>query len=152
MTILEGVGQSTQIAQTCWRPKLAAAFEPPLPLAARRFDRPRTHRPTPSRDGLIVHPPGVSGKVVLLPPDHLATWSATGFQRRHLPQRLTLPSMPQLMQFLLHPRPRALPTARHCLAQIPQMLAGMIEIQQLHRPAPTVLHQIPNPRRAVADA
>ena len=62
------------------RPKLPAAFEPPLPLQTRRFDRPRTDGPATLGDPPIVHAAGVFGKIILFPPNRFAALPAASFE------------------------------------------------------------------------
>ena len=59
--------------------------------------------------------------------------------------------MPQTMQPALHPFASGrLSSGMQRFAQGPEMLAGVIEVQQLMRLAPTIPHDVPDPRSAVS--
>lgn len=151
MIVLTGFNQGAKMTQASRRPELTAAFEAALPLPTGGFHRTGADRPALVRHRLVIHPPRVLGKIVLLPLYPFGPLSFTRRQLRNLPQRYSLPAMSQLVQFPFHPSARQLPISMQRFPQVPQLLAGMIKIQQLDRSTPTVLRQVPNPRRAVAD-
>ncbi len=89
LTVLPGFDEGAQMAQAVRRPKLATAFEPPLPLPTRRFHRPGTNRPATLGSRTIIQASGMSGKIVLFPPDDFASLAPTGFQPPPLAQWAT---------------------------------------------------------------
>ena len=84
--------QGAQGAQTTWSPELTGSFEAALALATGRFDRPTPNRPALIRNGLVIHSPSLSGKIVLFLSYHLANRASRRFQPSDLLQyRLFLP-------------------------------------------------------------
>ena len=116
MTVLACFDHGAQMTQAQWRPRLAAAFEPALPLQAGRFHRTGANRPAAVGDRAIVHPGRVSGKVILFAADDIARRAMSGFESGDGFSRGGVASVAELMQLLLHPRARGLTFAYQSLA------------------------------------
>ena len=83
------------MAHACGRPKLSGAFESALALAASRLNGSGTDGPTAPVDGLVVHPAGMGGEIVLLAHHHLARLAFGNFQSGDRGEHFLLASMPQ---------------------------------------------------------
>ena len=94
MVVAAGFVQCGQMPQTAARPKLTRPFETALLLSAGALHRAAADRPAPPRDCLIVHPPGVLGKIVLFPRQSFSRHPAPLFQPGDLPQSGVLASVP----------------------------------------------------------
>ncbi len=64
MVIATRLIQGAEISQAFGGPKLAGTLEAALLLATGRFDRPRANRPAALRHCLVIHPPGMRGKIM----------------------------------------------------------------------------------------
>ena len=80
MAVLSGFDERAEVLLATRRPKLPAAFEPSLPLQARRFYWPGTDGPATLGDPPIVQAAGMSGKIILFPSNHFAAFPAAGFE------------------------------------------------------------------------
>ena len=149
-TVVASFGQGVQMAQPRARPKLSAALAPALAGSARRFHRAAADRPTLTRQRLVVHAPGLVGNIVLFPPERFPDCASLARQRRQLPQHRPFLPVAQPMQPRFHPFPsRRFVPGMQRLAQVPEMLAGAVKVQELMRLRPTAAHRVPNPRRAI---
>ena len=86
MAVAAGFVERTEVTKACFGPELSAAFEAALLLAACRFDGPRANGPALFCDLLVVHPTGMSFKVVLFAPNHLASFTASLLELSNLAQ------------------------------------------------------------------
>src|SRR5271165_5577261 len=132
-------------------PELSRSFETALSLPAGGLNGSRSNRPAATMYCAIVHPAGMGCKIVLLSYDHFACISGGGFQGGYLGEHFLLASMAQLMAKGFDPLCRSytlLPMESS--PQVPQVLAGMIEVQHFFGSPPTVLRHVPNPGRAIS--
>ena len=134
------------MAQTWLRPELAGSLEATLALATSGFDRAAANRPAAISDGLVVHSPRLTSKIVLLLSHQLASLPPGSLERRNPLEHPAFLPVPQLMKTSLHSRlGLGLVLAPNRSPQLPEMFAAMVEIQQLPGSGPAVLRQIPNP-------
>ena len=114
MTVITGFFQCVQVPQPCRRPELTDALAPALPRSASRLHGTAANRPAAPR------------------------------QRPNLSQDFLFLPMPQPVQACFDPRPaRRFVLGMQRLAQTPEVLAGVVEVQHLGRPAPPVLRHVP---------
>lgn len=106
----------------------------------------RTHgaagnRPAVPRQFLIVHASGLFGKITSFPSD-LPALAPPPRQSRQLGQHRWFLSVTQAVQAFFDPSPaRRFVLGMQRQAQIPKVLVGVIEIQQLVRPGPAAPHR-----------
>ena len=103
MAVVTGFFQSIQMSQACTVPELAGAFAAALPLATCRFHRAATNGPASAGQRLVVHPVGVTGKVVLFAAHHFAHGTAAARQGRDLSQHGLVLPVSHLMAHAFHP-------------------------------------------------
>ncbi len=89
-------------------------------------------------------------KTVLFPPNHLAGPAPASLESGQGAQRRRVPSVAQLMQWLLPPGARPFALAMQSLAQRSHVLAGVVKIQHRHGSRPAIARDVANPGRAVA--
>ncbi len=131
MVIVSGFDEGVEALQAGLAPKLAGAFAAALFLATGRLDRPTADGPAAGRHFGVVHPPGLPGKIVLFAPQDF--------------------SAPQPVQLLFHPRPPlGFMAWMQRFSHAPEVVAGVVEVQQLVRAGPTIVNGIPNPVGPVA--
>src|SRR5467141_2311202 len=97
MVVVARLIQSAQVAQARLSPKLAWPFETALALATSRFDSTTSDRPAPISNFLVVHPSGLTRKIVLLLFHGLAPVAPRGLQSSNLLEHALLLSVSQPM-------------------------------------------------------
>lgn len=103
MAVVARFFEGIKMSQACTGPELAGAFAAALPLATGRFHRAAANGPTSAGQRLVVHPAGVTGKVVLFAAHHFAHGTAAARQGRDLTQHGWVLSVSHLMAHAFHP-------------------------------------------------
>ena len=142
-------GQGAEMAQTFGGPKLAGAFEAALSLPTRGLYRAGANRPTAPLNRPVIHAAGVGHEIVLFASHHFSRRPARDFQRGDLPQHLLLLPVAQLVATRFDPLRGGRLVVVQGPAQLPEVLAGVIEVQHLGCSSPAVLGHVPNPRGPV---
>src|SRR5215203_6280564 len=97
MVVLARLDERVEVAQAALRPELAGALAAFLLLGAGRFHRATANGPAACGHLLVVHPPGVRRKIVLLAPDRLSRRAAPPAHARDAPQDVRLTASPQVV-------------------------------------------------------
>jgi hypothetical protein len=143
---MSGLGERAEVAHAFGSPELARTFESALPLTASRLDGSGTDGPATTMDGLVVHPDGMSCKIILFTQDYLSSFSFRHWQSGDFGEHFLLASMSQLVtKRFSPPRGGGFIISVKTTPQTPQVFAGMIEVEQFGRAFPAVLRHIPDP-------
>src|SRR5271169_2285429 len=146
MAVAAGFIERAEVPQAFFGPKLSAALEAALLLAACRFDGPRANGPASFCDRLVVHPTGMRFKVVFFASNHLASFTASFLELNNLAQYSLFLTVSQLVSEGLNPlRELRLGFSVQSTSQTPQVFATVIKVQKFHRTVPAILLEVPHP-------